>query len=295
MRLTDRDNMATAALGAGLLALLLAAPAVRAEGIDELPPELEGIGIEVKPDAQLPLDAVFMDEEGQAVKLGQLFSSGKPTLLVLAYFRCPMLCGLVLNATVDGLKGVTWTPGDEFQVLTVSIDPRESPALAKEKEANLLEAYGRPHAAAGWHFLTGGKGSIDALADAVGFHYRYLPERNDFAHAAGIFVVKPDGRLSRTITGLQYEPRTLRLSLVEAADGKVGSVLDQVLLFCFHYDPKKGQYTPIVMNIVRLAGLATVLCLGGMVTFFLRQERRAQRLAAEAAAKAVTEPSVGTP
>lgn len=281
-------------LGAGLLALLLAAPAVRAEGVDDLPPELEGIGIEVKPDAQLPLDAVFKDEDGQAVKLGQYFTGEKPTLLVLAYYRCPMLCGLVLNATVDALKGVTWTPGDEFQVLTVSIDPRENPELAREKEANLLAAYGRPQAAAGWHFLTGGKGSIDALADAVGFRYRYLPERNDFAHAAGIFVVKPDGKLSRTITGLAYDPRTVRLSLVEAADGKVGSVLDQVLLFCFHYDPKKGQYTPIVMNIVRLAGLATVLCLAAMVTYFLRQERLAQRRSAEAAKTNSPEPTVGT-
>lgn len=285
--------------GGLVVALLGLAGVARAEGPDDLPAELEGVGIEARPDAALPLDAIFADEDGKAVRLGDYLRGerAKPTLLILAYFRCPQLCGLVLNAAVDGLKGLTWTPGEEFQVLTISIDPREDAALGREKKANLLAAYGRPSAAAGWHFLTGGKGSIEAVTQAVGFKYRYLPERNDFAHAAGIFVLTPEGRLSRTITGLLYEPRTLRLSLVEAADGKIGTVLDQIVLYCFHYDPKRGQYTPVVMNIVRLAGGITVLFVFGMVAVFLRQERRATRLAAEraAASPAAATETLGTP
>src|SRR5213075_1388513 len=150
--------------------------------------------------AHLPADAAFLDDDGKPVVLADYFKAGKPTILVLAYFRCLMLCGMVLNATVEGLKGVTWTAGEEFQVLVVSIDPREDHDLARAKKKNLLEAYNRPLAADGVHLLTGRKESIQALASAVGFHYRYLPGRNDFAHAAGIFVVTPDGRLSRTIT-----------------------------------------------------------------------------------------------
>jgi protein SCO1 len=280
----------TLAAGATLL-LGLSAPAFAAgEGPDQLPGELEGVGIDVKHDAQLPLDAVFTDDEGRTAPLSDRLVEGKPTLLVLAYFKCPMLCGLVLNAVTDSLKELAWTPGEEFNVLTVSIDPRESVELGREKKKSLVAALGRPAAAKGWTLLTGTDENIKKLTGAVGFKYRFLPERNDFAHAAGIFIVTPQGKLSRTITGLSYEPRTLRLSLVEAADGKIGSILDQILLYCFHYDPQRGKYTPVIMNITRLAGALTVLAVFGMIGGFLWKERRDQR---NALAARVVEPQVG--
>lgn len=263
------------ALAAALLALTPAA--ARAEDPWGLPKELEGLEITPRPDAQTPLDAVFRDEQGAVVRLGDYFDGQRPVILNLAYYRCPMLCGLVSEGLVAGLKGLEWSPGEQYQVVTVSIDAREAPELARQKKASTLEALGRPGAEAGWHFLTGSEASIHALADAVGFKFRFLPERNDFAHAAGLFICTPDGRVSQTITGLAYEPRTLRLSLVEAGDGKVGGLLDQVLLYCFHYDPKTGTYTPMVMNIMRLGFAVTVLVLGTFVGTLLWRERRARR------------------
>lgn len=268
---------------AGLVAaalLALAPAAARAEDPWGLPKELEGLEITPRPDAQTPLDAVFRDEQGAVVRLGDYFDGHRPVILNLAYYRCPMLCGLVSEGLVASLKKLEWAPGEQFQVVTVSIDAREAPELARQKKASTLEALGRPEAEAGWHFLTGSEASIHALAEAVGFKFRFLPERNDFAHAAGLFVCTPDGRVSQTITGLAYEPRTLRLALVEAGDGKVGGLLDQVLLYCFHYDPKTGTYTPVVMNIMRLGFAVTVLVLGTFVGTLLWRERRVRRDAA---------------
>lgn len=266
-----------------VLAALLAlagAEGARAEDPWGLPKELENLEITPRPDAQTPLDAVFRDEQGAVVRLGDYFDGTRPVILNLAYYKCPMLCGLVSEGLVGGLQKLEWTPGQQFEVVTVSIDAREAPELAAQKKASTLGALNRLGAENGWHFLTGSEASIHALAEAVGFKFRFLPERNDFAHAAGIFVLTPDGRVSQTITGLIYDPRTLKLSLVEASDGKVGSILDQVLLYCFHYDPKSGTYTPVVMNIMRLGFAVTVLVLGTFVGTLLWRERRARRAAA---------------
>lgn len=284
----------TLAASAALLALVagFAAPA-RAEDPWGLPRELEGVGIEPRPNSHLPLDAVFRDEEGAVVRLGDFFDGERPVVLILAYYRCPMLCGLVLEGAVEALKALEYTPGQEYRVLTVSIDARETPELARQKKASVLGAFARVGAESGWHFLTGSEEHIASLAEAVGFKYRFLPERNDFAHSAGIFVLTTDGRVSQTITGLAYDPGTVRLALVEAGEGKVGNLLDQVLLFCFHYDPVKGRYTPVVMNIVRLAGGVTVLALGTLVGTLLRRERRRRRT--DAATPEITPASMGTP
>ncbi|MCW8137645.1 MAG: SCO family protein [Planctomycetota bacterium] len=284
-------------VAAALLALLAAAPG-RAQDPWGLPRELEGVGIDPRPDAQVPLDAVLRDEQGTVVRMGDYFDGRRPVVLILSYYRCPMLCGLVLDAALDAFKGLAWAPGEEFEVVTLSIDARETPELARGKKEHTLAALGRPGAERGWHFLTGSERSIAAISEAVGFSFRYLPERNDFAHAAGIFVLTTDGRVSQTLTGLTYEPRTLRLALVEASDGKIGGLLDQVLLFCFHYDPKSGTYTPVVMNIVRLAAGVTVLCLGTLVGTLLWRERRQARAARPEARTVGLAPDVtrmGTP
>jgi protein SCO1 len=263
---------------AALLALA-GAGSIRAEDPWGLPKELDGLEITPRPDAQTPLDAVFRDEQGAVVRLGDFFDGQRPVILQLAYYRCPMLCGLVSEGLVAGLPKLEWSPGQQFDIVTVSIDAREAPELAAQKKASTLAGLNRLGAEHGWHFLTGSDASIHALADAVGFKFRFLPERNDFAHAAGIFVLTPDGRVSQTITGLVYDPRTLKLSLVEASVGKVGTLLDQVLLYCFHYDPKSGTYTPVIMNIMRLGFAVTVLVLGTFVGTLFWRERRARRVA----------------
>jgi protein SCO1 len=277
-----------------LLTMLSLAGPVRADETASpdpfaLPEELEGVGIEQKLDSRLPLDAVFRDEQGEVLRLSDVFTGERPVIVVCAYYKCPMLCGLVLEAVVAGLKGLEWTPGEQFDVVTVSIDARETPELARDKKANVLSALARPGAERGWRFLTGSQASISALTAALGFKYRFLPERNDFAHAAGIFICTPDGRLSQTLLGLEYQPRTLRLALVEAGEGKVGSLVDQIILFCFHYDSKTGRYTPMIMNIVRLTAAAFVLVGGGLVG--------AMHLRSRSAAAPVQEPAtkLGTP
>lgn len=275
----------------------LAAGLARAEDPWGLPRELEGVGIEPRPNAQVPLDAVFRDEQGAVVRLGDFFDGERPVLLILAYYRCPMLCGMVMEGAVKTIKELEYLPGHEYRILTVSIDGRETPELARQKKENVLGALGRTGAENGWHFLTGSEQHIAALAGAVGFKYRFLPERNDFAHSAGLFVLTTDGRVSQTITGLEYDAATVRLALVEAGEGKVGNLLDQVLLFCFHYDPATGRYTPVVMNIVRLAGGVTVLALGALVGTLLVRERRARRAAASTpdTTPDTTPASMGTP
>jgi protein SCO1/2 len=234
-----------------LVWLVAMVPSARAD--DALPPILRRAAITQRLDEQVPLDTVFRDEEGRSVRLGDYFGD-KPVVLVLAYFRCPMLCTQVLNGLVDGLRVVPWDVGGQFLVLTVSFDPREGPELAAAKKASYLDSYGRPGAAAGWHFLTGERAAIDRLAGAVGFGYVYDAEKDQFAHASGVMVLTPGGKVARYLLGIQFSPRDLRLALAEASEGKIGSPVDRVLLFCLHYDPATGKYTASVMNFVRLAG-----------------------------------------
>lgn len=254
---------------------VMAPPAARADArlpATAQPAALREVAIEQRLGAQVPLDLAFRDEAGRAVTLGDYIGT-RPVVLALAYYECPMLCTLVLNGMVRALRALTFDIGDEFEVLTVSFDPTETPALAVAKKATYLEHYGRPGAAAGWHFLTGAGPEIERLAHAVGFQYTWLPDQEQFAHAAAIMVLTPDGKVARYFYGVEYPPRDLRLGLVEAADGTIGSPVDQVLLYCFQYDPASGTYAAVALNMVRLGGIATLLALGGFVLLSRRRER----------------------
>ncbi len=242
-----------------------------------VPADLEGVGITQKLDAQIPLDLKFTDENGNTVTLGEFFTEDRPVILTLVYYRCPMLCNLVLEGLIETLQGIDWVPGEEFEIVTVSIDPLETPELARAKKQNYLAEYGRPAAAAGWHFLTGKPEAIKALTETVGFGYRWVDERKEYAHAAAFFVSTPEGRLSRYLFGIRHEPRTLRLSLVEAAEGEIGSVVDQFLLYCYKYDAASGKYTAVAWRIMRLGGVLTVLILGAALLTFWKREFRLTR------------------
>ena len=236
---------------------------------------VEKIGVDQKLGAPIPLDLEFRDEGGSTVRLGQYFTTGKPVVLSLVYYRCPGLCTMTLNSMSAAFKPLTLSVGKDFEVVTVSIDPKETPKLAAAKKAEYLKRYGRPGAEAGWHFLTGDEASIQALASAVGFRYVYQPEIDQYAHAAAIMVATPQGKLARYFYGIEYSARDLRLGLVEASGNKIGTLADVMTLLCYQYDPKSGKYGAAVMRIVRAGGVATVLGLGAFIVAALRRDRRA--------------------
>ena len=266
------------------LAVLLAVlwPAVRAtaQGVSSpvqdsnskaIPLILRGVGIDQRLGQPLPLDLRFRDENGTSVALGDAFGK-KPVVLALVYYQCPMLCTMVLNGLLDSLKQVKFDAGEQFNVVAVSFDPSEKPELARAKKAVYVGLYGRPKAAQGWHFLTGDEASIRELAQAVGFRYNYDPGTRQFAHAAAVMVVTPEGRLARYFYGIQYPARDLRLALVEASANKIGSPIDQLLLFCCEYNPTTGKYGFIVARVLQLAGAATVLAVGTLMLLLFRRE-----------------------
>ncbi|HVP13341.1 MAG TPA: SCO family protein [Phycisphaerae bacterium] len=253
--------------------------AARAQVAGTLPKELEGVGITERPDAQIPLNLEFKDDDAKAVTLGDYFKGDRPVLLTLNYYRCPMLCTLQLNGLVEALKNMPWTAGEQFEIVTVSFDPRETPQLGRLKKQNYLEEYGRP-ASAGWHFLVGQEENIKKLADTVGFQYRYDKESDQYYHVACAYVCTPSGRVSRYLYGVMYDPRTLRLSLLEAGQGKIGTTVDQVLLYCFHYDPNKGSYTWAAMNLMRVGGITTLLVFGIVLWALWRRDLARSRKAA---------------
>jgi protein SCO1/2 len=242
-------------------------------------PMLREVGVDQRLGEQVPLDTTFVDESGRTVRLGEYFG-GRPVVLALVYYECPMLCTQVLNGLVGSLEALTFTAGREFDVVVVSFDPGETPALAAAKKATYLRRYGRPDAEAGLHFLTGRAESIDALTAAVGFRYAYDASIDQYAHPAAISVLTADGRVSRYLFGIEFAPRDLRLALVEATDRRIGSVIDQALLFCYHYDPETGTYGLAIMNVIRLAGLLTVGLAAAFIVGSLRRERRQRRAAA---------------
>lgn len=233
---------------------------------------VQEIGIDQKLDAQLPLDLIFKNEKGETVKLGDYFGS-KPVLLNLVYFRCPMLCSFVMDGVVKALKPLKFTPGNEFQIITVSIDPKDTPEAASAKKEKIVGDYKRPGVEKGWHFLTGEKESIEKLANAVGFRYVYDSKSEQYAHAGGLMIATPEGRLSRYFYGIEYAPRDLRFALIEASKNKIGSLSDQLLLLCFHYDPMTGKYGLVITSVLKIAGCLTaaVLILG--VLFMLYSEK----------------------
>jgi protein SCO1/2 len=236
-------------------------------------PILKDVGIDQKLDQQIPLGLTFTDETGTDVRLGDYFTT-RPVVLALVYYECPMLCTLVLNGLVGSLEGLTFDAGREFDVVVVSIDPGETPALAAEKRQFFLKRYGRPGLAGGVHFLTGRQAAITQLTSAVGFRYVYDAAIDQFAHPAAITVLTPAGHVSRYLFGIEFAPKDLRLALVEASAGKIGTAVDQALLFCYHYDPESGRYGLAIMNLVRLGGILTVGGIGAFIFLTLRRERR---------------------
>lgn len=234
---------------------------------------LKKVDIEQRLNNQIPLDLKFRDETGREVRLAEYFAKGKPVALTLVYYECPMLCNQVLNGAVGAFQALSFTAGKEFEVVTVSFDPREGPELAARKKETYLRRYKREGAEAGWHFLTGDKASIDALAESVGFHYVWDEQSQQFAHASAVMVATPQGRLSHYFYGIDYAPKDLRLALVEASEGKIGSPVDSLLLFCYHYDPAAGRFAP-VMGVLRAAGVLTVV---GLVAFILYLRRKSKR------------------
>lgn len=241
---------------------------------DTRPPLLQKVAFDQKLGAQLPLDLKFRDEYGNQVQLGQYFHK-KPVILSLVYYECPMLCTQVLNGMVTAFLPLSFSVGQEFDVVTVSFDARETPQMAAAKKETYLRRYGRPSAYDGWHFLTGDQASIDALTEAVGFHYAFDPKLNQFAHASGIMVITPDGKVAQYYYGIEYWTRDLRLGLIEASKNKIGTVADQVLLYCYHYDPTQGRYGAVAMRMMRMGGVATVLLLGGFIIAMWRRDARA--------------------
>lgn len=234
------------------------------------PPGLKNVGIQQNLNQPLPLDLTFTDDLGRNVRLGDYFGK-KPVILSLVYFNCPMLCGEVLSGLEHSLRMMTFDVGSEFDVVTVSFDPKDTPEMAAKKKAEFLKRYKRAGAERGWHFLVGKQEAIDALTKAVGFQYEYDPKTQQFAHVTAIMIATPDGKIAQYYYGVEYPPKDLRLGLVEASKGKIGTVADQLLLYCYHYDPEQGKYSATILRVLRLAGLATMLSLGTLIFVMIRR------------------------
>jgi protein SCO1/2 len=243
-----------------------------------VPGALKGVSIDQRLDAQVPLNLKFNDETGRSLPLSTYFESRKPVVFTLVYYRCPMLCSEILTGMEGALKAVTLDPGKDFEVVAVSFDPKDTPQIAAAKKQSYLRRYNRANTANGWHFLTGDEASIKALTDAVGFHYTYDPVTDQFAHASAIMILTPQGRISKYFYGVEYAPRDIRLGLVEASANKIGTPVDQILLFCFHYDPASGKYGALTMNSLRVVGAGFVLICGAFLAIALRRESRSHKL-----------------
>ena len=238
---------------------------------NQRPPGLANVGIEQHLNEQIPPDLTFRDESGKTVRLGDYFGK-RPMILNLVYFNCPMLCGEVLSGLTSTLRVLRFDLGREFEVITVSFDPRETPQIAAEKKKQYLERYGRKGAEQGWHFLTGQQDAIAALTKSAGFQYEYDAKTDQFAHTTAIMVLTPRGKIAQYYYGVEYAPKDLRLGLIEASQNKIGNLVDQVLLYCYHYDPATGKYGAAIMRVVRLAGLATILFLGTFIVIMFRRD-----------------------
>ncbi len=264
--------------GSSLRTLLLAAlvllggSVAQAQRKEAAPSDLQGVGVTEHLNDQLPLDLQFVDFKGATVKLGDYFDGTHPVILTLNYSSCPMFCSLQLDGLFDGLRGMKWDLGDQYRMVTVSIDPTEPSERAAMTREKYLQRYGRPGSGQGYAILTGKNKQIKELTDTVGFLYRYVPETGEYAHTAVTMICTPDGRLSRYLYGVEYDQQTLRLSLLEAAQGKIGTSMEQFLLFCFHYDAAKGKYGPAAFNLMKLGALTTVLIVGGVLVVYWRRE-----------------------
>jgi protein SCO1/2 len=281
-------------LRAGLVAGLLLAgspavaepvpPSARIDRIDPTPKQLQGIDVQERLGRKLPLHQVYRDQDGNLLPLSRIFDGQHPVLLTLNYSNCPMLCSLQLTGLVKGLKEVEWGINQEYRVVTVSLDPTETADVTSRTANRYLTQYGRPTARAGWRFLVGSNETVRAFADAIGFSYRYDEDRKEYAHPAAIVLASPDGTIVRYLYGLEYDPKTLRLGLVEASQGKIGTTLDRLVLYCFHYDSSAGRYAPVAQKIMQLGGAVTVVLLAGFVLILHRADSKRKRRLAESTA-----------
>jgi protein SCO1/2 len=256
--------LAVSAFGQGMTSGILSpSPSVR-------PPGLKNVGIQQNLNQEIPADLAFTDDLGRSVHLGDYFGK-RPLILNLVYYNCPMLCGEVLSGLEHSLSMMQFDVGKEFDVITVSFDPTETPEMAAKKKSEFLRRYKRAGAEQGWHFLVGKPDAIDALTKAAGFQYQYDAKTKQFAHATAILVLTPEGRIAQYYYGVEYPPKDLRLGLVEAGKGKIGNLVDQLLLYCYHYDPEQGKYSATILRVLRLAGVATMLCIGTLIFVMIRR------------------------
>lgn len=272
-----RTNLKWVILTAAALACAASSHAQLADPTQNIgvrPELLKQVGIDQKLNGQIPLDLTFRDEHGKLVQLRQFFGQ-KPVILSLVYFNCPMLCTQVLNGLAGSLKLQSLDAGKDFNVLTVSIDPTDKPLVAEARQEMYTGMYGRAGAAQGWHFLTGEDAQIHSLADAAGFRYAFDPDSKQYAHASAILVLTPEGKISRYLYGISYPSRDLRLALVEASEGKIGSPVDAILLFCYHYDPHTGKYGLLISRVIQAGGGLTVLLLAILIVVLARREHYA--------------------
>jgi protein SCO1/2 len=247
-----------------------------AANIGDLPNLLKGVNFNQNLGAQVPLDTKFVDSSGNPVTLGEYFGK-KPVVLIMAYYKCPLLCPEVLHGAAESFKRINFRIGQQYNVVTLSINPKETSDVAAKTKKTYVSIYGDPEAASGWHFLTGQTPDIKRVADAVGFHYKYIPQLDQYAHAAGIVVLTPQGKVAQYFYGIKYSPEDLRLALVQSSHDKIGSVVDQVLLFCCTYDPDTGRYHAIIARVLAICGLITIMAIGGMLWFLFRLEAKKRR------------------
>lgn len=259
-------------IGVIFLVVLLLPETGFAQRTGKLPAIYDDAGLDEQLGATLPMDLPLRDERGEAVTLRSLIPENRPVLLNFVYFDCPMLCSILLDGVTKSLQQLVWTPGDEFEVVTVSFASDEGPDLAARQKDRFVSRLDRPQAAGGWHFLTGEEPAIRELTAAAGFQFKWVEEQQEYVHPAAILFVSPEGRITRYLHGIEFSPRDVRTALVEASEGRVGSVLDQVVLYCFRYDPQSGSYVPYAMNIMKLGGALTLLVLGTALFFFWRRE-----------------------
>ncbi len=241
---------------------------------EALPRRLVGVDVKEHLSAPVPMDLAFEDENGKPVTLKDYFDGSVPVILTMNYSNCPMLCSLQLTALVEGLKKVDWTIGKEYRIVTVSYDPTETQELAHRTKARYLAQYARPGSEGGWHFLHGSENNVQAMAKALGITYHYNEARKEYAHPATVILSTPNGKIDRYLYGLDYPEKTLHLSLVESSEGKIGTTVDQLILFCFHYDANEGRYAPVARNIMRAGGGATVFLLAGFLTVLSRRDKK---------------------
>ena len=271
-------------------------PSEKKERVEPLPARLQGIDVVEHLNVELPKNVEFKDETGRSVRFGDYFDGKLPVIVTLNYSSCPMLCSLILNGLTLGLKDVKWTAGRDFRIVTISIDPKETPETAARTKDRYVSFYGRPEARAGWHVLSGSEQSIHTIADAVGFRYGYNEQRKEYVHPAAFAIVTPDGRIARYIYGIEFQPKTLSLSLVEASQGKIGSTVDRLILYCFHYDSSEGRYAPVAVNIMRVGGALTALFLGAfLVVMWSAELRKRRRQRAGSEPRHTTDPPYGKP